>query len=187
MISLEGLRKGLMEIAITMSENTQIAKLLYQIFELQKKVDKLYIKTGQIVYELQPMPASEITENEKVRENISRLKSLQSDIHTIEKEINLLREERINSKLDDLTRYMRRGGFTIEEFTVGQNSGAINKSASELPLPQECTIIAIIHNERFNLPQDFIKLNEGDKVFVLSQQNIVMESAAIFSSSTQLT
>ena len=87
--SLDGLRKSLMEIAITMSENTQIAKLLYQIFELQKKVDKLYVKTGQIVHELHPLPVSEIAEHERVRENITRLKSLQSDIPKIGNKIDL--------------------------------------------------------------------------------------------------
>jgi len=186
-ISLDGLRKSLMEIAITMSENTQIAKLLYQIFELQKKVDKLYIKTGQIVHELHPLPFSQIAEHEKVKENISRLKSLQSDIQKIEKEINLLRDARIKSKLEELTRYMRRGGYTIEEFVVAPNSDAINKDSIELILPQGGIIVAIIHNEKFSLPQDRVKLAEGDRVFVLSPLNPIMEAAAIFSSSTQLT
>ncbi|HEY4619880.1 MAG TPA: TrkA C-terminal domain-containing protein [Nitrospirota bacterium] len=184
-ISLDGLRKGLMEIAITMSENTQIAKLLYQIFELQKKVDKLYTKTGQIVHELHPLTLSEIEENERVKENLSRLKSLQSDIHRIEKEINLLREERTKTRLDELTQYMRRGGYTIEEFIVEHDSYAINKSAIELILPQDSQIIAIIHKEKFNLPDGRLRLTEGDRVFVLSPPNILMEAAAIFSSSRQ--
>lgn len=186
-ISLEGLRKSLMEIAITMSENTQIARLLYQIFELQKKMDKLYIKTGQSVHELHPLPVSEAAENDQIKENISKLKSLQSDINRIEKEINLLREERVKSKLDELTRYMRRGGYTIEEFTVAQDSGALNKSADEIFLPGDSIIVAIIHNEKFNLPQDRIKLTEGDRVFVLSSANTILEAAEIFTSSTQLT
>ena len=183
--SLDGLRKGLMEIAITMSENTQIAKLLYQIFELQKKVDKLYTKTGQIVHELHPLPVSEIEINERVKDNLFRLKSLQSDIHRIEKEINLLREERTKTRLDELTRYMRRGGYTIEEFIVEQDSDAINKSAIELFLPQDSQIIAVIHDDKFSLPQDRLKLTDGDRVFVLSHPNILMKAAAIFSSSTQ--
>jgi len=185
-ISLEGLRKSLMEIAITMSENTRIAKLLYQIFELQKKVDRIYIKTGKIVHELHPLPVSEIADHEKVRDNISRLKSLKSDIHNIEKEINLLREERIKSKLEELTRYMRRGGYTIEEFIVAPNSSAISKTSLELILPEGGIVVAIIHNEKLNLPQEMIKLFEGDRVFVLGTMNTIMESATIFSSSTQL-
>ncbi len=186
-ISLDGLRKSLMEIAVTMSENTQIARLLYQIFELQKKMDKLYIKTGQIVHELHPLPVSEIADNERVKENIARLKALQSDIFRIEKEINLLREERVKSRLDELTRYMRRGGYTIEEFIVAQNSDAINKSADELFLPQDGIIIAVIQNDKFILPQNRIILAEGDRVFVLSSVHAIMGAAAMFTSSTQIT
>ena len=184
-VSIDGLRKSLMEIAITMSENTQIAKLLYQIFELQKKMDKLYTKTGQIVHELHPLPFYEIEKNEQVKENLSRLKSLQSDIHRIEKEINLLREERTKAMFDELTRYMRRSGYTIEEFHVEQGSDAINKSSIELTLPQDSRIIAVIHNDKFNLHQGTLKLTEGDRVFILCHLNTIMDAAAIFSSSAQ--
>ncbi len=174
-----------MEIAITMSENTRIARLLYQIFELQKTMDKLYVKTGQTVHELRPLSVSEITEQEQIRENISRIKTLQSDIAKIEKELNLLREERVKSKLDELTRYMRRGGFTVEDFTVSRDSGAFNKYAQELSLPHDSIIIAIIHNERFCISHERVLLTEGDRVFILSSVSSALETASVFSSATQ--
>lgn len=186
-ISVDGLRKSLLEIAITMSENTQIAKLLYQIFELEKKIDKLYIKTGQTVHELHQLPFSEITANEKVKENVIKLKSLQSDINRLEKEINLLREERVKSRLDELTRYMRRGGYTIEDFIVAQDSDVINKSIGELFLPHGGIIVAVIHDEKLIMPQNGIKFTEGDRVFILSPVNAVKETSTLFTSSKQLT
>ncbi|MEK6584543.1 MAG: TrkA C-terminal domain-containing protein [Nitrospirota bacterium] len=186
-ISVDGLRKSLLEIAITMSENTQIAKLLYQIFELEKKIDKLHIKTGQTVHELHQLPFSEITANEKVKENVIKLKSLQSDINRLEKEINLLREERVKSRLDELTRYMRRGGYTIEDFIVAQDSDVINKSIGELFLPHGGIIVAVIHDEKLIMPQNGIKFAEGDRVFILSPVNAVKETSTLFTSSKQLT
>lgn len=186
-ISVDGLRKSLLEIAITMSENTQIARLLYQIFELEKKIDKLYIKTGQTVHELHQLPFSEITANEKVKENVIKLKSLQSDINRLEKEINLLREGRVKSRLDELTRYMRRGGYTIEDFIVAQDSDVINKSIGELFLPHGGIIVAVIHDEKLIMPQSGIKFTEGDRVFILSPVNAVKETSTLFTSSKQLT
>lgn len=186
-ISLDGLRKSLLEIAITMSENTRIARLLYQTLELEKKMDKLYIKTGQTVHELHHLPFNEIADNDKIKENLSRIKSLQSDIQKIGKEINLLREERVKSKLDELTRYMRRGGYTIEEFTVAQDSDVINKAAEELILPQGGSIVAVIHNENLLLPQSAVKFTVGDRVFVLSPVNAMTETSTLFTSSKQLT
>jgi K+/H+ antiporter YhaU regulatory subunit KhtT len=186
-ISVDGLRKSLLEIAITMSENTQIARLLYQIFELEKKIDKLHIKTGQTVHELHQLPFSEITANEKVKDNVIKLKSLQSDINRLEKEINLLREERVKSRLDELTRYMRRGGYTIEDFIVAQYSDAINKSIGELFLPHGGIIVAVIHDEKLIMPQNGIKFTEGDRVFILSPVNAVKETSTLFTSSKQLT
>ena len=186
-ISVDGLRKSLLEIAITMSENTQIAKLLYQIFELEKKIDKLHIKTGQTVHELHQLPFSEITANEKVKDNVIKLKSLQSDINRLEKEINLLREERVKSRLDELTRYMRRGGYTIEDFIVAQDSDVINKSIGELFLPHGGLLVAVIHDEKLIMPQSWIKFTEGDRVFILSPVNAVKETSTLFTSSKQLT
>ncbi len=186
-ISLDGLGKGLMEIAITMSENTRIARLLYQIFELRKKMDKLHIKTGQTVHELQPLPVAEIAENEKIKEYAARLKSMQADVDHIEKEINLLREERVKARLDELTRHMRRGGYTIEEFAVSKDSEALNKSSDELFLQQDGIIIAVIHNDKLFMPKDRMRLSEGDRVYVLSSVNSILEAAAIFTSPAQLT
>lgn len=186
-ISVDGLRKSLLEIAITMSENTQIAKLLYQIFELEKKIDKLHIKTGQTVHELHQLPFSEITANEKVNDNVIKLKSLQSDINRLEKEINLLREERVKSRLDELTRYMRRGGYTIEDFIVAQDSDVINKSIGELFLPHNGIIVAVIHDEKLIMPQNGLIFTEGDRVFILSPVNAVKETSMLFTSSKQLT
>ena len=48
-IALDGLKKGILEIAITTSENAQVAKLLFRIFELEKKVDRLYSDIGKTI------------------------------------------------------------------------------------------------------------------------------------------
>lgn len=182
-IALDGLKKGLFEIAITMSENTRIAKLLYQIFELEKKIDKLYVKTGQRVHELHHLSFAEILNNDDIKGHINKIKTIHLDIRRLEKEINLLREERVKSKLEELKRYMRRGGFTIEELVVEQNSEVIDKYIGELSLPHGAIIIAVIHHEMFNIPQEGLKLTAGDRVFILSPTDAVKEAAALFSSS----
>ncbi|MBI5194275.1 MAG: hypothetical protein HZA08_12665 [Nitrospirae bacterium] len=180
-IALDGLKKGVFEIAITTSENTQVAKLLYQIYELEKKLEKLYSEIGKTVYELRKHPVEEMLENQNIREHLSRIKTLQQDILNLEKEINLLREEGIKSKLDELKQYMRRGGYTIDELTVEKDSEAEGKEIGNLLLPHRAIIIAVIHHNMLIIPENDLPLIGGDTVFVMASRDRIKDVAAIFS------
>ena len=82
---------------------------------------------------------------------------------------------------------MRRGGYTIEDFIVAQDSDVINKSIGELFLPHGGIIVAVIHDEKLIMPQNGINFTEGDRVFILSPVNAVKETSTLFTSSKQLT
>ena len=47
-VSLEGLKRGITEIALDVDENMQIMKLTLQIAELEKKMEKAFIQVGQM-------------------------------------------------------------------------------------------------------------------------------------------
>lgn len=179
-IALEGLKKGILEIAITTSENTQVAKLLYHIFELEKKVDKLYTETGKMVYDLRNLQFDEILNNKEIRYYISSINTTQQDIFSIEKEINLLRGDKIQSKMDELKRYMRRGGYSIDEVIVEKDCKVISKKLGELKLPPGVTIISVISREMFNMPKEDIELSEGDRVFILGSIESIRDAALQF-------
>lgn len=185
-IALDGLKKGILEIAIATSENTQVAKLLFRVFELEQKMEKYYIDTGRMVYEFRHLPFDEILNNMAIKDYMSTLKTLQQDIHNIEREINLLREDGIKTKLDDLKRYMRRGGYTIEEFIVDKYSPANGREIRELGLHPGVTVIASVHQEMFTIATDTLRLAEGDKVFILCLRGKMSEVAPLFVSSEQL-
>lgn len=179
-IALDGLKKGFFEIAITASENTQVAKLIFRIYELEKKLEKLNVETGKTVYELRNHPVTEIMDNKDVREYLSRIKIIQQDIIALEKETNLLREEGIKSKLDELKQYMRRGGFAIDRLTVEKNSEAEGKEIGGLLLPSRVIIIAVIHHNMLIIPENDLQLLEGDDVFILASSDRVKDITSIF-------
>ncbi|MDD5435643.1 MAG: TrkA C-terminal domain-containing protein [Nitrospira sp.] len=179
-IALDGLKKGVFEIAITTSENTHVAKLLFRIYELEKKLEKLHTEIGKTVYDHRNHPVSELLDNKDIREHLSRIKIIQQDIISLEKEINLLREEGIKSKLDELKQYMRRGGFTIDELIVEKGSGAEGKTIGSLLLPPRVIIISVIHHNMLIIPENDLQLLAGDTVFILSSRDRIKEVAAIF-------
>src|SRR4030067_3385379 len=144
-IALDRLKKGILEIAITTSENVQVAKLLFRIFELEKKVDKLYTDIGKTIYELRHLPFNEVLNNPHIKEYMDTVKTIQSDISKIEKEINLLREDTDKPKLEELKQYMRRGGYTVEETPVEKESLMAGKRVGGLALPSGVIVKAVSH------------------------------------------
>ena len=179
-ITLEGLKKGILEIAITTSESTQVAKLLFRIYELEKRLERLYIDTGKLVYELRHLPVNEIIENKDIIDYIDKIKILQQDITKVEKEINLLREETIKSKLDELKQYMRRGGFTIDDLVPSKNSEVIGKKIRELRLPPGLIIISLIRHDLLIIPHEDMQIDEGDRIFILGSRDRIKEAAPLF-------
>jgi len=179
-ITLEGLKKGILEIAITTSESTQVAKLLFRIYELEKRLERLYIDIGKLVYELRHLPVNEIIENKDIIDYIDKIKILQQDITKVEKEINLLREETIKSKLDELKQYMRRGGFTIDDLVPSKNSEVIGKKIRELRLPPGLIIISLIRHDLLIIPHEDMQIDEGDRIFILGSRDRIKEAAPLF-------
>jgi len=186
-ITLEGLKKGILEIAITTSESTQVAKLLFRIYELEKRLERLYIDTGKLVYELRHLPVNEIIENKDIIDYIDKIKILQQDITKVEKEINLLREETIKSKLDELKQYMRRGGFTIDDLVPSKNSEVIGKKIRELRLPPGLIIISLIRHDLLIIPHEDMQIDEGDRIFILGLRDRIKEAASLFITAEQFT
>ncbi|OGW54611.1 MAG: hypothetical protein A2Y48_04425 [Nitrospirae bacterium RIFCSPLOW2_12_42_9] len=186
-ITLDGLKKGILEIAITTSESTQVAKLLFRIYELEKRLERLYIDTGKLVYELRHLPVNELIENNDIIDYLDKIKILQQDITKVEKEINLLREETIKSKLDELKQYMRRGGFTIDDLVPSKNSEVIGKKIRELRLPPGLIIISLIRHDLLIIPHEDMQIDEGDRIFILGLRDRIKEAASLFITAEQFT
>lgn len=179
-IALDGLKKGVLEIAITTSENAQVAKLLFRIFELEKRVDRLYIDIGKMIFDLRHLPFDEILNNPNIKDYMDTVKTIQSDISKIEKEIHLLREDTVKPKLEELKQYMRRGGYTVDEITVEKESLMAGKSIGRLSLPSGVIVIAVIHLDLFNIPAEDLCLEAGDRVFLLGPREKIQEVIALF-------
>lgn len=182
-IGLEGLKRGIMEIAITTSENTRVAKLLYRIYELERRIEKIYIQAGKFVYENQHLSYKELAGHSEIRYYLNSLKNTRQDISAIEKEITLLREDQLKLRVDELTKYMRRGGYTIDEIKVEQYSKGDSKSIDELDLPSGVRIIAVISNGLFIVPENKTIIREGDRIFILGPVEKIKVAASLFTSS----
>ena len=180
-IALEGLKKGILEIAITTSENTQVAKLLFQVFELETKTASLYVEIGKAVHELRHLSIHEILDNRYIKDYISRIRGIRSNIRKLENAISLLRADSNKSRFDSLNHYMRRGGYSLDEIVVVKDSPVIGKEVSEISLPAGVMIISIIHHELFVIPDNGIRLNEGDRVMILGSRDRMNDAASLFS------
>ncbi len=185
-IGLKGLKRGILEIAITTSENIRIAKLLYGIYDIEKKIDNIYVQAGKFIYENHHISWNELAFHNEIKYYLHQLKTLKEKINSIEREIFLLREERWRTKIDDMIRHMRRGECTIEEFIIEQYSKADGKYVAELEIPEGFKIIALICNNNFVVSKN-IQLKRGDRVFILGPIKGMDEIRTLFTASPAFT
>lgn len=70
----------------------------------------------------------------------------------------------------DLVRLLRleQGKVSLVEFTLAEGSSAAGKIVSELALPPDCALVAIVRNEHVIVPRDETPLMAGDELLALS-------------------
>ena len=139
-----------------------------------------------MIYELRHLPFNEVLNNPHIKDYMETVKSIQSDISKIEKEIHLLREDTVKPKLEELKQYMRRGGYTVEEVPVAKESFMAGKRVGEWPLPPGVIVIAVIHLDLFTIPAEDLCLEAGDLVFLLGPREKIQEMISLLAPSGHL-
>lgn len=68
--------------------------------------------------------------------------------------------------VDDLVTLLRleQGKVAVIEFTLGEGSPAVGKVVSELQLPRDCALVAIVRSDHVLIPRDEVPLMAGDHV-----------------------
>ena len=74
---------------------------------------------------------------------------------------------------------LRRGRFALVEEKVPPGARAIGKELKELGLPDQCVIAAIIRHGQITLPRGGTKLEEGDEVLAVTDNDGARELAKL--------
>lgn len=80
---------------------------------------------------------------------------------------NLMKEEISLGEIVTLLK-LRKENLAIDQITLPPKSTSIGKKISELKLPDNCHIIAIISDTKVKIPRGEIVLEENDKLFIIS-------------------
>ncbi len=81
---------------------------------------------------------------------------------------------------------LRRGEYSLIEEKVHPHSQAVNVALKDLPLPQECTITAIIRKNQLLIPHGDTVLLEADELLALVNQSQLYEFASLLAPSRHL-
>ncbi len=82
---------------------------------------------------------------------------------------------------------LKRGEYSLVEEKVHPASRAINKALKDLPLPDECTIVAIIRQHQLLIPRGNTVLELADEVLALVHAKHLSEFASLLSSLEPIT
>lgn len=72
--------------------------------------------------------------------------------------------------IGDMVRLMQfqQGNAALIEFTLESDAAVVGKPLGELPLPQDCALLAILRDGRVILPTADVPLEAGDELFALA-------------------
>jgi trk system potassium uptake protein TrkA len=70
-----------------------------------------------------------------------------------------------------LTSIFDRGDVELAEVDLAERSPAIGQPVSEIRLPEDCLLVAIIRDETVSLPRGRTVLRQGDRVFAMARRS----------------
>jgi len=76
---------------------------------------------------------------------------------------------------------LRRGKFSFVEEKIPAGAPAVGRRISELPLPRNCVIAAVIRRGEIEIPRGDLALQEDDEVLAIVEAQAASELARLFS------
>lgn len=76
---------------------------------------------------------------------------------------------------------LKRGEYSLVEEKVYPTAMAVNAAIKDLPLPKECTIVAIIRHHQLIIPRGSTVLEPLDEVLALVHHQRLSEFASLLS------
>lgn len=75
---------------------------------------------------------------------------------------------------------LRKGNFSLVEEKISPSARAVGKRLADLPLPEQCNIVAVIRAGKMITPHGDLVFQADDEVLAVVQRNIARELARLF-------
>ncbi len=170
----KGFGLGLETVAEKTDELSNLAKLNWEKFRIQKSREKELNKLGGKVYQLH----AENREKELTKETediIEKLKGLEEQLHAKMKEIEEASDKGAIDKqqLKEFKKDLELGDGAIEQLVIDEKSKILGKKLMEIQFPENVLVGAIVREEKVIIPDGNTVIQKGDKVTLLGEKEDV--------------
>jgi K+/H+ antiporter YhaU regulatory subunit KhtT len=176
----QGLGVGVETVSEKTEELSNLAKLNWEKFRLQKSFEKELNLLGGKVFQLH-IDNREKELSKETTENVKKLKELEEQLQAKVAQIEEMSAKgEIDKKhLKEFKKDLELGDGTIEQFVIAENSKIVGKKLMEIKLPDNVLVGAIVREEKVIIPDGNTVIQTGDKVTLLGEKDEVEEAAEI--------
>lgn len=167
-----GLEEGLETLSEKSVEVSNLIKLKWERRTIQKEIHSELGLLGEIVFQLHGTGKT-VELPQQVKENILKLKDLESQLNQKEEEIEDLATKIDHKQIKGLKKDLEMGDGTIEQIIIQDDSNLIGKKLMEIKFPKNVLIGTIVRNERVIIPDGKTLLKGGDRVTLLGKKEDV--------------
>jgi len=159
------------EISEKTSDIANMARYKLDLNEIQKKIDREFIKLGDLVFAKYVSKKKDKDEG-KIRKQIENIEILKKEMLDKTTEYNNLRKSYSqNFVVQKLSDELAESNAAIDQVLVSGKSTSVNKSLKELTLPKEALISAIKRNDEVIIPDGNTKILVDDLVTIIGKKN----------------
>ena len=179
---LEITRDLFADISNKVSDISAMTKLQYYIKDLEKDMDKEYLKLGKIGFSVSLSNQDFSQADQMFSTQIEKIDKLKTKIRSKTEEYTRYKREKSNNFIiNKLSDELTEAGAVIDQAFISEKSNVHGKLLKEILLPKEALISAIKRGDEVIIPDGNTQFLSGDLVTVFGKEEDVIKVLKRFS------
>ncbi|MCB0282060.1 MAG: hypothetical protein H6627_01875 [Calditrichae bacterium] len=175
---LESSKEFLGEVSDKVSEIGSLAKMRFEIYEDNKRLDDAFLALGKVTYEMikQEKTADE-TQEKIIEKQMQRIADLNTRILEKTQKYEQSRKEQAgkNYVIDKFSDELAKSGHIMDQARVSENSNLNGKLMKDVLLPKLALITSIKRGDDLLIPDGNTQFKSGDLVTVIGAEDDVQK------------
>lgn len=172
---LESSREFLNEVSEKVTDIGSLAKMRFEIYEDNKRLDDAFFALGKLSYELIKQDKTEEASSEIIEKQLKRIDDLKKRILDKTQKFEQSRKEKAgkNYVIDKFSEELGKSGHIMDQARVSEKSNLNGKLMKEVLLPKQALITSLKRKDELIIPDGNTQFSAGDLVTVMGVKDDV--------------
>jgi len=175
----EKLKEGAEYVSEKTKDVSRLTKLKWSQHQVSQEIQTAFATLGEAVFS-EWTASKKLPGTETLTEKIDEILKLEASLDEIEAEIDELNSSLTSSDYKEMEKNLEKGGATIKQVVIKEDSSICGKKVKELALPAEVLLGTIIRGEETIIPKGDTEIKENDKITLMGKKEEVAATVEMF-------